>query len=128
MGVYRPSIVSAVLRLFCRVLLVCIPRIALLSVHTRLMLLGSSLGGVVGYARTTYTGEPVIGFDMVRLGFTQQNSGRSLIHFSTTQGGTSTDVSRFDGHYEQVYETVTAGTCPYLSPSSLYCLTNHQIT
>lgn len=41
-------------------------------------------GGVVGYAKTTLgveTDEPVIGFDM---------------------GGTSTDVSRFDGTFEQV--------------------------
>lgn len=31
---------------------------------------------------------PIVGFDM---------------------GGTSTDVSRFDGNYEHVYETTTAG-------------------
>ena len=48
-------------------------------------------GGVVGYAITTYGKEtdlPVIGFDM---------------------GGTSTDVSRFGGSYEHVYESTTAG-------------------
>lgn len=48
-------------------------------------------GGVVGYAMTTYGKEtdlPVIGFDM---------------------GGTSTDVSRYGGSYEHVYESTTAG-------------------
>jgi 5-oxoprolinase (ATP-hydrolysing) len=48
-------------------------------------------GGVVGYAKTTYSEKdkiPIIGFDM---------------------GGTSTDVSRYDGRLELVFETVTAG-------------------
>ncbi len=48
-------------------------------------------GGVVGYARTTHGREtdlPAIGFDM---------------------GGTSTDVSRFAGEFEHVFESVTAG-------------------
>ena len=46
---------------------------------------------MVGYAKTTYKqlgGQPVIGFDM---------------------GGTSTDVSRYDGEYEHVFESTTAG-------------------
>ncbi|KAI8391805.1 Hydantoinase B/oxoprolinase-domain-containing protein [Radiomyces spectabilis] len=54
-------------------------------------ILSGPAGGVVGYALTTYDEKdktPVIGFDM---------------------GGTSTDVSRFDGHYEHVFETTTAG-------------------
>ena len=54
-------------------------------------ILSGPAGGVVGYARTTYSeksGSPVIGFDM---------------------GGTSTDVSRFDGKYSHVYDTQTAG-------------------
>ncbi|KAI8094826.1 Hydantoinase B/oxoprolinase-domain-containing protein [Gilbertella persicaria] len=51
-------------------------------------ILSGPAGGVVGYAQTTFTGTPVIGFDM---------------------GGTSTDVSRFDGHFEHVFETTTAG-------------------
>jgi 5-oxoprolinase (ATP-hydrolysing) len=54
-------------------------------------ILSGPAGGVVGYAKTTFdplTKTPVIGFDM---------------------GGTSTDVSRFDGHLELVFETVTAG-------------------
>jgi 5-oxoprolinase (ATP-hydrolysing) len=54
-------------------------------------ILSGPAGGVVGYAMTTYdknTKQPVIGIDM---------------------GGTSTDVSRFDGEYEHVFETETAG-------------------
>ncbi|KAI0219976.1 5-oxoprolinase [Lamellibrachia satsuma] len=54
-------------------------------------ILSGPAGGVVGYAMTSYekeTGQPVIGFDM---------------------GGTSTDVSRFAGNYEHVFETTTAG-------------------
>lgn len=54
-------------------------------------ILSGPAGGVVGYALTTFDKKskvPVIGFDM---------------------GGTSTDVSRFDGHYEHVFETTTAG-------------------
>ena len=45
-------------------------------------------GGVVGYARTSPPEQPVIGFDM---------------------GGTSTDVSRYHGEFEHVFETTTAG-------------------
>uniref|UniRef100_S4R7X5 5-oxoprolinase, ATP-hydrolysing n=1 Tax=Petromyzon marinus TaxID=7757 RepID=S4R7X5_PETMA len=54
-------------------------------------ILSGPAGGVVGYAVTTSTADkcqPVIGFDM---------------------GGTSTDVSRFAGSYEHVFETTTAG-------------------
>ncbi|XP_017878802.1 5-oxoprolinase isoform X2 [Ceratina calcarata] len=54
-------------------------------------ILSGPAGGVVGYAMTTYSKEtdlPVIGFDM---------------------GGTSTDVSRYAGSYEHVYESTTAG-------------------
>ncbi|KAG6541304.1 hypothetical protein Mapa_017357 [Marchantia paleacea] len=54
-------------------------------------ILSGPAGGVVGYARTTHdleTKQPIIGFDM---------------------GGTSTDVSRYAGSYEQVLETQTAG-------------------
>jgi 5-oxoprolinase (ATP-hydrolysing) len=55
--------------------------------------LSGPAGGVVGYAITTqeqFSGRPVIGFDM---------------------GGTSTDVSRYDGKYEHVFESTTAGVC-----------------
>jgi 5-oxoprolinase (ATP-hydrolysing) len=54
-------------------------------------ILSGPAGGVVGYAMTTDDGKPgrpVIGFDM---------------------GGTSTDVSRFGGRYELVFESETAG-------------------
>ena len=54
-------------------------------------ILSGPAGGVVGYAKTSFypkDQQPVIGFDM---------------------GGTSTDVSRYDGQWELVFETVTAG-------------------
>lgn len=54
-------------------------------------LLSGPAGGVIGYARTCYIPDQpqaVIGFDM---------------------GGTSTDVSRYDGSLEHVFETTTAG-------------------
>lgn len=54
-------------------------------------ILSGPAGGVVGYARTSWDEQektPVIGFDM---------------------GGTSTDVSRYDGRYEHVFEATTAG-------------------
>ena len=54
-------------------------------------ILSGPAGGVVGYAMTTFSEasrQPVIGFDM---------------------GGTSTDVSRFGGEFELVFETETAG-------------------
>ncbi|KAI5304085.1 hypothetical protein KEM56_006868, partial [Ascosphaera pollenicola] len=54
-------------------------------------ILSGPAGGVVGYARTSYDEDvqtPVVGFDM---------------------GGTSTDVSRYGGKLEHVFESVTAG-------------------
>ena len=53
-------------------------------------ILSGPAGGVVGFALTSWEegGSAVIGLDM---------------------GGTSTDVSRFDGTYETVFETTTAG-------------------
>ncbi|KAI0251049.1 5-oxoprolinase [Lactifluus subvellereus] len=54
-------------------------------------ILSGPAGGVVGYARTSWDEKrrtPIIGLDV---------------------GGTSTDVSRFSGRYEIVYETTTAG-------------------
>ncbi|EKM76326.1 hypothetical protein AGABI1DRAFT_78768, partial [Agaricus bisporus var. burnettii JB137-S8] len=54
-------------------------------------ILSGPAGGVVGYALTSWdvkVKKPIIGLDV---------------------GGTSTDVSRFDGRYEVVYETTTAG-------------------
>ncbi|KAL1599458.1 hypothetical protein SLS60_007261 [Paraconiothyrium brasiliense] len=54
-------------------------------------ILSGPAGGVVGYARTCFDEKlhkPLIGFDM---------------------GGTSTDVSRYDGQFDHIYETSTAG-------------------
>ncbi|KAK7429162.1 hypothetical protein QQZ08_004377 [Neonectria magnoliae] len=54
-------------------------------------ILSGPAGGVVGYAQTSWDAEercPIIGFDM---------------------GGTSTDVSRYAGVYDHVFETTTAG-------------------
>jgi 5-oxoprolinase (ATP-hydrolysing) len=54
-------------------------------------ILSGPAGGVVGYASTSWDIQertPIIGFDM---------------------GGTSTDVSRFDGHYEHIFESTIAG-------------------
>ncbi|KAK7049944.1 hypothetical protein VNI00_005374 [Paramarasmius palmivorus] len=54
-------------------------------------ILSGPAGGVVAYSQTSWDDNvkmPIIGFDM---------------------GGTSTDVSRYDGRYEMVYETTTAG-------------------
>ncbi|XP_042319482.1 5-oxoprolinase [Sceloporus undulatus] len=56
-------------------------------------ILSGPAGGVVGYAMTTYRRaegqqQPIIGFDM---------------------GGTSTDVSRYAGEYEHVFEATMAG-------------------
>ena len=53
--------------------------------------LSGPAGGVIGYVHTTYKhfdNQAVIGFDM---------------------GGTSTDVSRYDGQFEHVFENITAG-------------------
>lgn len=62
-------------------------------------ILSGSAGGVVGYSRTSYDakdGTPLIGFDM---------------------GGTSTDVSRYAGRYEHVFETTTTGVTIQSPPS-----------
>lgn len=53
-------------------------------------ILSGPAGGVVGYAKTSYDEVkkvPILGFDM---------------------GGTSTDVSRYSGHLEHIFETTTA--------------------
>lgn len=53
-------------------------------------ILSGPAGGVVGYAKTSYDDKsaiPTLGFDM---------------------GGTSTDVSRYSGHLEHIFETTTA--------------------
>ncbi|KAG9124557.1 hypothetical protein FRC07_011144 [Ceratobasidium sp. 392] len=54
-------------------------------------ILSGPAGGVVGYALTSW----------------DENEKTAIIGLDV--GGTSTDVSRFDGRYEKVYETTTAG-------------------
>lgn len=62
-------------------------------------ILSGPAGGVVGFAKTSFdenTRRPIIGLDM---------------------GGTSTDVSRYAGSYDHIFETTTAGIslqCPQL--------------
>ena len=51
-------------------------------------ILSGPAGGVVGYAKACFAGAPLIGFDM---------------------GGTSTDVSHFDGDYHHIFETNISG-------------------
>lgn len=65
-----------------------VPASVLRGLHS---ILSGPAGGVVGYSQTCYdkvSKTPVIGFDM---------------------GGTSTDVSRFDGQLDHIFETTTAG-------------------
>lgn len=66
-----------------------VPSTAVSGLHS---ILSGPAGGVVGYAATCYDERgakvPIIGLDM---------------------GGTSTDVSRFDGQLDHVFETTTAG-------------------
>ncbi|KAI1268420.1 hydantoinase [Xylariaceae sp. FL1019] len=67
-------------------------------------ILSGPAGGVVGYAKTCYDpaeGTPVLGFDM---------------------GGTSTDVSRYGGALEHVFESTTAEVaiqCPQLDVNTV---------
>ncbi|EFX05636.1 hydantoinase [Grosmannia clavigera kw1407] len=66
-----------------------VPASSLRGLHS---ILSGPAGGVVGYSQTCFDDDthrtPVIGFDM---------------------GGTSTDVSRFDGELDHIFETTTAG-------------------
>lgn len=65
-----------------------VPASALRGLHS---ILSGPAGGVVGYSQTAFNKTdkiPVIGFDM---------------------GGTSTDVSRYDGQLDHIFETTTAG-------------------
>ncbi|POR31119.1 Hydantoinase [Tolypocladium paradoxum] len=65
-----------------------VPACSLRGLHS---ILSGPAGGVIGYSQTCYDEEektPVIGFDM---------------------GGTSTDVSRYDGQLDHIFETTTAG-------------------
>ncbi|KAJ0109352.1 Hydantoinase [Diaporthe amygdali] len=65
-----------------------VPASTLRGLHS---ILSGPAGGVVGYSQTCYDEDdkvPAIGFDM---------------------GGTSTDVSRYDGKLDHIFETTTAG-------------------
>lgn len=73
-------------------------------------LLSGPAGGVVGIARSCYDareGTPIIGFDMGKS--PQCPSPTQLVLTGRTTGGTSTDVSRFDGKYDHLTETTIAG-------------------
>jgi len=63
-------------------------------------ILSGPAGGVVGYAKTSY--RPVLDEEGNAL-----NKPMPIIGFD--MGGTSTDVSRYDGTFEHVFETTTAG-------------------
>lgn len=72
-------------------------------------ILSGPAGGVVGYALTSWDEKekkPVIG---CVYSFLSHRLLLSDVYLSLDVGGTSTDVSRFDGRYEIVYETTTAG-------------------
>ena len=80
-------------------------------------ILSGPAGGVVGYAKTSFSPKdqvPVIGFDMVsrsslKVVTPAENDFLATNHSQFSKGGTSTDVSRYDGQWELVFETVTAG-------------------
>lgn len=78
-----------------------VPASSLRGLHS---ILSGPAGGVVGYSQTCFDEEnktPVIGFDM---------------------GGTSTDVSRYDGQLDHIFETTTAGIpihAPQLNVSTI---------
>lgn len=71
-------------------------------------ILSGPAGGVVGYALTSWDEErrqPVIGcVNNPHISWTIHGC-----HCRLDVGGTSTDVSRYSGRYETVYETTTAG-------------------
>ena len=65
-------------------------------------ILSGPAGGVVGYAVTTYGREAV-----------DDSTGRPSAVIGFDMGGTSTDVSRYDGTFEHTFETTTAGCKSY---------------
>lgn len=84
-------------------------------------ILSGPAGGVVGYAITSYSQmekKPVIGFDMggeSGVFYRLYRRGKSLlldlltVSILPSYPGTSTDVSRYAGQYEHVFEATTAG-------------------
>ena len=77
-------------------------------------ILSGPAGGVVGYALTSWDENekhPIIGLVMSSITPSpgKDRSNLSLYFTRLDVGGTSTDVSRFDGRYDVVYETTTAG-------------------
>lgn len=64
-------------------------------------ILSGPAGGVVGYARSLY------GFEKLSPEVDDSNPPLPVIGFD--MGGTSTDVSRYSGRFEHVFETETAG-------------------
>jgi 5-oxoprolinase (ATP-hydrolysing) len=58
-------------------------------------ILSGPAGGFIGYAKTSYRPDPLDSFAQPCIGF--------------DMGGTSTDVSRYDGKLPHVFETTTAG-------------------
>ena len=72
-------------------------------------ILSGPAGGVVGYALTSWDPErkkAVIGYVSRPISYIR---GPLTALRRIDVGGTSTDVSRYDGRYEVVYETTTAG-------------------
>jgi len=63
-------------------------------------ILSGPAGGVVGYAKTSYR-------TSVKSGGNVASKPQAVIGFD--MGGTSSDVSRYDGSFEHVFETTTAG-------------------
>ena len=77
-------------------------------------ILSGPAGGVVGYALTSWDENekhPIIGLVISSITPSpgKNQSNLSLYFTRLDVGGTSTDVSRFDGRYDVVYETTTAG-------------------
>lgn len=64
-------------------------------------ILSGPAGGVVGYARSSY------GYEQHAPEISKSSSPMPVIGFD--MGGTSTDVSRYAGRFEHVFETETAG-------------------
>jgi len=69
-------------------------------------ILGGQAGGVVGYTLTSWDRKDIL---LLGLSLSILTYLKWLTISRLDVGGTSTDLSRFDGQYEVVYETTTAG-------------------